>query len=288
MGTKEASRRDIFDTEWRDAHRRLLENVRLRPFVSKYEFSAYTILQGQKIYLPAYIPYIGPRYFQSRPRILCYAINQNLSPHVRWTQEWVASWAADMEYARDRLNRALSEGKAMPIRPYAEGFIPLVALIASSRWTRVNGGCPPDCIDDVLSVTNFVKFSTAGDASSSSIPTEWWRECAAQYVETEIQTLRPDVIVAFGQRTEREIRRVIALLADEVPQPLLLGCRFPARIPSLRARPMTEHESGIWESTIRPFIKHMRQPPAHSYHRWKIDRYPGYFMDIAREWALIA
>jgi len=284
MATKEANSWEPLDSEWQDAQRTLLENVRLKPFVSKYELSACTILRGHKTYLPAYIPYIGPGYFQSRPRILCYAINQNLSPHVSWTQEWVTSWATDVEHARDRLNRAVSQGRAIPIRPYAEGFIPLVALIASLKWLQSYDGRLPDCIDDSVSVTNFIKFSTAEDASSSSIPTVWWKECAQQYADKEISILRPDVVVAFGQRTEGELRRVLGLVADTDCLPVLLGCRFPARIPSVRARPLTKVERALWESVITPLMERMRRPPAKSYHHWKIERYPGYFLDVARAW----
>jgi hypothetical protein len=288
MITTEASRWEAFDGEWREAHRELLRNVRLKPFVSRHELSVCAILQGKKTYLPAYVPYIGPGYFRSRPRILCYAINQNLSPHVGWTQDWVTSWATDVEHAWDRLNLAASQGRAIPIRPYAEGFIPLVALIAGLKWQQTNGGQVPDCIDEVVTVTNFVKFSTAQDASSSSIPLAWWRQCAQQYADREIRTLRPDIIVAFGQRTEQEVERVLALIGDADLSPILLGCRFPARIPSLRARPLTKRESEIWDTTIKPLTMRMRQPPPESYHRWKIDRYPGYFVDVAREWELIS
>lgn len=286
MGTKGVRWPKERSAEWSEAHRRLLENVRLNPFISKHELSAHTVLHGQRIYLPAYIPYIGRDYFRFRPRILCYAINQNLSPHVRWTQEWVASWAADVEHARDRLNRAVSEGRAIPIRPYAEGFIPLVGLIASLSWVEAQGGQLPDWIDDVICVTNFVKFSTAEDASSSSIPSEWWKECARQYVGDEIAILCPDIVVAFGKRTEQEVRRVVGLIADRACSPSVLGCRFPARMPSFRARPLTKQDAGIWDATISPLSRRMRQPPPESYHRWKIDRYPGYFLDIARAWGV--
>lgn len=102
--------------DWIGAHDKLLENLRRHPFISECEAAVWIDVNGRKVYLPAYVPYIGPRYFEYRPRILCYAINQNLSPHVPWTKEWTGRWAANMEDAEDRLNRAGQEGRPIPIR----------------------------------------------------------------------------------------------------------------------------------------------------------------------------
>lgn len=271
-------------SEWQVAHRELLENVQQQPFVSEYECSAYANLGGRKVYLPAYIPYIGTSYFEYRPRVLCYAINQNLSPHVPWTKEWVTRWGADIDEAQDRLNRAAHEGLAIPIRPYAEGFIPLVALTAIWRWTQIHGGLLPTSIDDVVTVTNFVKFSTTEDASSSSIPNIWWRECGFQYVEHEIKVLGPDIILAFGLKTLFELKRVLLGIGLSDCEAKLLGCRFPARIPSIKSRPLSREEAKIWNSELLLLTSKMGEPKRNSYHKWKIHDYPGYFIDVLRSW----
>ena len=270
--------------EWYSAHRRLLENVQQQPLVSEYACSAHATLDGTKVYLPAYIPYIGPRYFEYRPRILCYAINQNLSPHVPWTNEWIARWARNIDDAQDRLNRAAYEDRPIPIRPYAEGFIPLVALLAAKQWIEIRGGCLPETIEDVVAVTNFIKFSTAIDASSSSIPNIWWQECGALYVKAEIQALRPDIILSFGQKTTVELRRVLRANGVSAHEIQLLGCRFPARIPSIKGRPLSRGESRMWSSDILPLISKMRKPQKNSYHKWKMESFPGYFIDVINAW----
>ena len=270
--------------EWRSAHEKLLENVRQQPFVSQYECSAHASLDGRKVYLPAYIPYIGQSYFEYRPRILCYAINQNLSPHVPWTKEWVACWATDVEYAQDRLNRAVHENRPIPIRPYAEGFIPLVALSAISQWMQIHRGSLPQTVDDVVAVTNFVKFSTAKDASSSSIPNIWWRECGSLYVDHEIRILRPDIILGFGKKTLVEIRRVLNSSGLSSYEPQLLGCRFPARMASIKSKPLSREESKIWNTKILPLIDRMREPRGSSYHKWRIQLFPRYFINVNASW----
>ena len=270
--------------EWRGAHAKLLENVKHKPLVSLYKESVSTEIGGRKVYLPAYVPYIGARYFEYRPRILCYAINQNLSPHVPWTREWVSYWTRNEECAFDRLNRAACEGRPIPIRPYAEGFIPLVGLLAIRRWTKRHGGQLPDKIDDVVAVTNFVKFSTREDASSSSIPKVWWRECASCYVAYEIEVLEPDIILAFGQKTLTELRRVLSSERLSKLKIDVLRCRFPARIASVKARPLSSEESRTWKRDILALSQRMREPKENAYHRWKMERFPGYFMDVVASW----
>jgi hypothetical protein len=268
--------------EWTTAHRELLQKVKQRPFVSEYKYSAHANVNGGKVYLPAYVPYIGPNYFEYRPRVLCYAINQNLSPHVPWTEEWLGCWTRDTDYAQDRLNRAAQEGKAIPIRPYAEGFIPLVALMAVGRWIK-SPDCLPEAIDDVIAVTNFVKFSTAKDASSSSIPKTWWRECGLWYVQDEIRVLRPDIILAFGQKTFCELKRVVNTQRSFDHKPKVLVCRFPARLASVKSRPLSSEESKVWRGEIVPLVGRMRRPE-HSYHTWKMERFAGYFIDVVGSW----
>ena len=239
---------------------------------------------GRPVPLPAYIPYVGVDYFRHRPRVLCYAINQNLSRHRRWTEDWATQWGQDMHVAVDRLNRAAEDGRAIPIKPYAEGFIPLVAAMALAADTAPGDGRGVPLIDDIIAVTNFVKFSTATDASSSSIPASWWRECAKRYVGDEIEVLQPDVVIAFGQRTVRELKRVLASADGPSRRPRLLACPFPGRIPSVKARPLSPEEGEVWRCHILPLVDRIRRPPADSYHEWRMTRFPGYFCDIARSW----
>lgn len=247
---------------------------------------ARAIVDGRVVPLPAYIPYVGRDYFRHRPRVLCYAINQNLSRHRRWTDDWTTRWGRDSQTAVDRLNRAARDGRAIPIKPYAEGFIPLVAAMALAADEAPGGARALPVIDDIIAVTNFVKFSTAEDASSSSIPSSWWKECARRYVGKEVEVLRPDIIVAFGQRPARELELVVAE-SDGWPQrPHLLRCRFPGRIPSVKTRPLSSEEADVWQRRIQPLVARIKRPPADSYHQWRMLRFPAYFCEIARSWGM--
>ena len=264
---------------WTEARERLIQNIKRQRYLPSEDSAVCAWSGSTKAVLPAYIPYIGPEYFQHRPRVLCYAINQNLSKHTRWTEDWVGEWGQDVGAATDRLNYARSQGRALPIRPYAEGFIPLTAALLLWQRKRRRSDLPR-VVDQVLAVTNFVKFSTSADASSSSIPQSWWRECGNRYVECEIRTLRPDVVLAFGKRTEVELNRVLARTQMDGHTPKLFGCRFPGRIPSVRARPLSPEERAVWEKDILPLAERLQKPVKGSYHKWRMLDFPGYFLDL--------
>jgi hypothetical protein len=170
----------------------------------------------------------------------------------------------------------------IPIKPYTEGFIPLAAAMVLSLFSDRKG--LPEVVDDFISVTNFVKFSTADDASSSSIPTIWWRECAARYVVEEVAELQPEVILAFGQKTHRELLKTLAKLPHSGRAAIVLPCRFPGRIASERARPLSAREAEIWLQHVRPLAQRLRPPPADAYHKWRMLRFPAYFVELLFAW----
>lgn len=261
----------------------LIENVKIQDFIPDDSNPAYVLKNGKPVHMPAYVPYVGPEYFEHSPRILCYAINQNLSRHRSWSDSWMQEWATNHMCAINRLNHAAELGRALPIKPYTEGFIPLAALLSIRRWIETYGGYLPITIDDVVAVTNFVKFSTSKDASSSSIPNIWWRECGSRYVSHEIHILRPDIILCFGQKTLSELRLVLKSNGLSNYEPELLGCRFPARIASIKSRPLSSRESKIWNTDIMPLISKIHKPEK-SYHKWRAQNFPGYFIDVITSW----
>lgn len=262
----------------RQAINDLVENVKTQDFIPDEGSPAYVSANGQQVYMPAYVPYIGSEYFKHRPRILCYAINQNLSKHRSWSETWMQEWAVDQMCAIDRLNHAVDCGKALPIKPYAEGFIPLAALLCLQVIGDRNGDNLPTTIDSVVSVTNFVKFSTSDNASSSEIPDSWWRECGSRYVQYEIDILKPDFIITFGKKTHLQLERVLSDICLNYT-PKIHNCRFPGRIPSEKARPVRGKEKARWIRNILPLTSRI-ESPSESFVTWRMTRFPGYFLDI--------
>jgi len=265
---------------------KLIENVKTQNFIPGEGCPAYVLIDSKEVHMPAYIPYVGPEYFECRPRVLCYAINQNLSKHRNWSDMWMQEWAADQMCAIDRLNRAVDQGKALPIKPYAEGFIPLAALLCLYANGSRNFDKLPITIDRVVSVTNFVKFSTSDSASSSEIPESWWQECGSRYVRNELDILKPDVIITFGKRTQVELEKVLSDMNYTDDSLQIHNCRFPARIPSEKTRPIKGEEKARWKGDILPLASRI-ESPRESFVNWRMTRFPGYFIDIARELNLL-
>jgi len=259
----------------------LIENVKVQDFVPDEGSPAYVLKNGKPVHMPAYVPYVGHEYFEHRPRILCYAINQNLSKHRRWSDSWMQEWATNHMCAIDRLNHAAELGRALPIKPYAEGFIPLAALLCLRANGNRNSDNLPSTIDRVVSVTNFVKFSTSDNASSSEIPNSWWQECGSRYVRNEIDILKPDVIITFGKRTYTELERVLLDMNYPIDSLQIHYCRFPGRIPSEKVRPVRGDEEVCWIQDILPLTSRIESYPE-SFVDWRMTRFPGYFLDIAK------
>lgn len=280
MEMQALSARAVTDSLWSEARERLIRNVEFQNYVPGDDSPAYYRDGSKKVILPAYVPYIGPDYFRFRPRLICYAVNQNISRHRKWSADWVTQWGADRELALDRLNRAAAEGKAIPIRPYAEGFIPLAAAIVLEDACRRSGKELPEWVDYVIAATNFVKFSTWEDASSASIPGSWWRECAVRYVTEEILTLQPDIIVSLGGRTAVELEKLLGRLYLSEGRPKHLPFRFPGHIASIRARSLLRRERNIWQKQILPLAERLLKPPPGSYQTWRMLDFPVYFIDI--------
>ncbi len=260
----------------------LKDNVFRQNYIPKEGNPAYAEINGRKIYMPAYIPYIGKDYFRHRPRVMCYAINQNLSKHRRWTSIWTTEWAKDIEIAVDRLNFCAEKYGTIPIKPYTEGFIPLAAAMALKLL--LNDSCLLKVIDQVICVTNFIQFSTSSDASSSSIPDSWWRECACRYIRKELLCLNPDVILVFGRRTEAELKKVLDSIKLGTNSCKILPCRFPSRIPSEKSRKLSFEEAKLWSENILPLVDSLRKPPPDAFHSWRMLRFSGYFVDLYRSW----
>ena len=264
----------------------LIENVKEQNFIPYEDNPAYVLKKGARIYMPAYIPYVGPEYFDYRPRILCYAINQNLSKHRNWSDIWMQEWATDQMCAIDRLNVAVQKGRSLPIKPYAEGFIPLTALLCLRANGSRNSDNLPITIDRVVSVTNFVKFSKSDNASSSDIPDSWWRECGSRYVRKEIDALKPDVIITFGKKTYMELGRVISDMNYPADSLHTHECKFPGRIPSYKARPVRGKEKVYWTQHILPLASRI-ESPVEPFVTLRMTLFPGYFLDIAKAWNLL-
>lgn len=57
---------------------------------------------------------------------------------------------------------------------------------------------------------------------------------------------------------------------------------------SIKSRPLSNEEAEIWNAKIFPLIDRIREPKENSYHRWKIQQFPGYFIDVVASWVRVS
>ena len=104
-------------------------------------------------YLKVYIPYIGEDYFDTKPRVLIYAMAQNLARAPELIRAWHNKPDEDMfrQYYH-------SEKLHVSIHPYDTGHLKIIAALVLSVCPSTNYS-PNDNVHNKIAITNFVKFS---------------------------------------------------------------------------------------------------------------------------------
>ena len=157
-------------------------------------------------YLGPYIPYIGKSYFDSKPRVLIYAIAQNLARVPRLVKAWLGE--PDRGLLRQYYDQATP---SVYVNPYDDGHLKVIAALTLSLSPE-SSFIPTDSIDDCVAVTNLVKFSFYRESKDGSrldvnppkgIYDVMWT-CYSKY-ETEL--LQPDIIISVGNDVMSALRR---------------------------------------------------------------------------------
>lgn len=172
-------------------------------------------------YLKAYIPYIGEDYFNTKPRVLIYAMAQNLARAPGLIKAWY-----------NRLDGALFRqyhlaGK-LHLGPYDDGHLKIIASLVISTYpgTKYKSS---DNIHDKIAITNFVKFSfykegKNGQPMDANPPLAIYDDMWKYYSKYEISLLQPDIVVGVGDHVSNALKRN---LDCEV---ILLKIPFPGRL----------------------------------------------------------
>ena len=100
------------------------------------------------------------------------------------------------------------------------------------------------------------------------------------------EKLKPDVIITFGRRTNMQLEKVISEMHFPSDSLNIYNCRFPARIPSENTRPPRGKEKNLWRKYILPLTSRI-ESPRESFVQWRMTKFPGYFLDIAKELNLL-
>ncbi|MGB2827693.1 MAG: hypothetical protein WBC50_05805 [Dehalococcoidales bacterium] len=180
-------------------------------------------------YLKTYIPYIGEDYFNTKPRVLIYAMAQNLARAPGLIRAWHNKPKEGMfrQYYH-------SEKLQISIHPYDTGHLKIIAALVLSVYPGTNYS-PNDNVHNKIAVTNFVKFSfyregKNGKRLDANPPSGIYDVMWENYCKYEIELLKPDVVVGVGNDVAYAIRRnydsEVKMLKIAFPGRLNLNSRY--------------------------------------------------------------
>ena len=184
-------------------------------------------------YLGPYVPYIGARYLDSVPRVLIYAMAQNLAGEKG--QSLIGGWYHNRDKGLRRQYYRESD-MHVSVRPYDDGHLKVIAALALSSFPGTNY-VSSQSVHERIVVTNFVEFSFIARGTNrrlldanppKGIYDDMWRNFSAY----EVDLLQPDIVIGVGKDVAEAIRRNLrSEILVEIPFPgrLNLNSRFVPR-----------------------------------------------------------
>ncbi len=178
-------------------------------------------------YLGAYVPYIGKSYFDIKPRLLMYAMSQNLGRARRLISTWLNS--SDKGLLRQYHD---PDTPHVHVYPYDNGHLKVIAALTLNSYPETRFGADQN-IEDLVVVTNFVKFSfyredKNGKRLDANPPFAIYNDMWEYYCKYEVGILRPDIIIGVSN----EVTNAIAgnLQREHVHNIILCRVPFPGRL----------------------------------------------------------
>ena len=181
------------------------------------------VLSKDKLFIPGYIPYIGNEYLDSKPKILIYALSQNLYPEYDIAIRYANNWESqnNIEEALNRQNTAFKNSGIVQMRPFDTGHLPILSGILFFLITKEKNIDPLNKI----SATNLSKFSFRGvnnDTTDSEISLN---KCNNWFSRLELETLNPDYVICAGERVFNIMKKNKTKLEFNI-KPILV--KFPS------------------------------------------------------------
>lgn len=186
------------------------------------EFSNVVNVDGA--YLGPYIPYVGSAYCGAKPRILIYAMAQNLARAEGLTHKFLRSPNKGM--LRQQSN---SNPPYIHIHPYDDGHLPILAALVLNAYAGTTFK-PTNNIHSLVCATNFVKFSfwcerQNGTRRDVNPPRDIYKAMWDYFCSYEIEILRPEVIITVGQDVFNALKKHYSY-----PNTLVINLSFPGRL----------------------------------------------------------
>ena len=185
------------------------------------------VVNADEKYLGPYIPYIGKSYFKTKPRLLIYAMAQNLN-----RAEWlIRSWLNSPDKGMLRQYHD-ADTSHVHVFPYDSGHLKVIAALVLNSYPDTNYK-PSDNIDDLVIITNFVKFSfyresKKGNRLDANPPLGIYDVMWELYCKYEINILQPNVIIGVGSEVANALKR--NLKTEQELKFVMLRVPFPGRL----------------------------------------------------------
>ncbi len=180
-------------------------------------------------YLKVYIPYIGEDYFSTKPRVLIYAMAQNLARATGLINAWHNK--PDEGMYRQYYH---SEKLHVSIHPYDTGHLKIIAALVLSIYPGTNYSSNEN-VHNKIAITNFVKFSfyregKNGQRLDTNPPSGIYDAMWEHYSKYEISLLQPDIVVGVGndvaKALENNLAHRVKLFKIPFPGRLNLNARY--------------------------------------------------------------
>ncbi len=203
----------------------LLDHHSSQEYYPQNEYPNVVNTNGQ--YLRPYIPYIGKSYFDSKPRVLIYAMAQNLARASGLVKAWLEK--PDKGLLRQYYD---SDTPYVHVYPYDNGHLKVIAALILNSHPETHFETDQN-IDDMVAITNFVKFSfyredRNGRRLDANPPSAIYDDMWKYYCKYEVSILRPDIIIGVGNFVANAIAR--NLQGEHVNDITVLRVPFPGRL----------------------------------------------------------
>lgn len=181
------------------------------------------VLSKDKLFIPGYIPYIGNEYLNSKPKIINYALSQNLHPNYDFVVRFANNWKTknNIEETLNRQNTSFENSGMVQIHPFDTGHLPILSGILIYLTTKNKNIDPLSKI----SATNLSKFSFRDGKNGTTDNEISLNKCYDWFTKNELEILNPDYIICAGNRVYNIIRKNIIKL-DINSKPILV--KFPS------------------------------------------------------------
>jgi hypothetical protein len=165
------------------------------------------VLSKDKLFIPGYIPYIGNEYLDSKPKIINYALSQNLSSNNDFVVRYANNWKTrnKIEEALNRQNNSFKNSGMVQMHPFDTGHLPILSgilIYLSTKDTNINPLSK-------ISATNLSKFSFRDENNGTSDNEISLNKCYDWFTKKELETLNPDYVICAGDRVFNIIRKNI-------------------------------------------------------------------------------